>query len=70
MFEVSARLAELTLQHRHSDGSWADLERVAHDSADHDPERDWANGIVYRCMKCEEQFRVTPGPGGLAPDER
>jgi hypothetical protein len=56
------RLAQLTLrvQHRHSDGSWSQLEPVPshHDPAAHDPERDWGNGAIYRCMSCEEEVSV------------
>ncbi len=48
------------LEHRHSDGSWERLERRpdAHDVADRDPERDWANGELYACPSCDETVRV------------
>jgi hypothetical protein len=56
------RLGELTLsfQHRHGDGSLGRFERVAsdHDVADHDPERDWGKGTLYRCTTCDEEIVV------------
>ncbi len=61
--------ASLRLEHRHRDGTWGRFERVPHDPADHDPERDWAKGkIVYSCTSCDELVRVTdpndaPGSG-------
>jgi hypothetical protein len=63
MFQLPSHIAGLTLQHRHSDGSWGDLERVQHDVAAHDPERDWANGELYVCSTCQEEVRVKPAPG-------
>ena len=53
------------LEHRHSDGSWSQLERVAHDTAEHDPERSWLSGLLFRCRSCDEQVRVV---GGKDPD--
>lgn len=58
MFNQLAGLT-LRLEHRHSDGSWSDLERAHHDPADHDQERAWANGEVYQCTTCEEQVRIS-----------
>ena len=56
------RTAELALriQHRHSDGTWGQLEpRSHHDAADHDPERDWASGAtIYVCKTCDEEVMV------------
>ena len=56
-----ARSAEfqLHLTHRHSDGSWSDLEPRPVDPADHDPERTWAAGRIYVCQRCAERIRVT-----------
>jgi hypothetical protein len=52
---------DLQLQHRHDDGSWGSFEpdRTHHDPADHDPERDWANGTIYRCTTCDEEILVS-----------
>ena len=58
MFQLPSRFTELVLEHRHSDGSWSSLERVHHDPADHDVEREWKNGAVFVCTACEEQVRV------------
>ncbi len=68
MFQVQGRLLELQLQHRHSDGSWGEMERSHHDPADHDPERDWANGQLFVCKACGEEVVVShpldqPGDG-------
>ena len=52
---------ELLLQHRHDDGSWAQMERVAHDSTEYDAERSWIRGAVFRCITCDEQVMVTKG---------
>ena len=56
------RTAELALRisHRHSDGSWGELDpRSHHDPADHDPERDWASGrTIYVCKSCGEEVLV------------
>ena len=55
---------QLRVQHRHDDGSWATLElRPEHNSpADHDPERDWADGVTFACTRCDELVRVTHDP--------
>ena len=55
------RTAELALriQHRHSNGTWGDLEpRSHHDVADHDPEKEWAEGTIYVCKVCDEAVHV------------
>jgi hypothetical protein len=59
MFQVQGRLLELELQHRHSDGSWAEMEAVDHDPAASDPEREWANGQLFVCKACGEGVRVS-----------
>lgn len=67
------RIAELSLrlEHRHSDGSWGTFERVPHDAAEHDPERDWVKGhVLFSCTTCDELVRVATdeepiaGPAG------
>jgi hypothetical protein len=69
MFQLNSELL-LRLEHRHSDGSWSRLEPDTshHDPAEHDPERGWAKGRIYRCRACDEQVRVIDdtaesGPG-------
>jgi hypothetical protein len=49
---------QLHIQHQHSDGSWADLEARPSSAADRDPERDWADGMIYACTRCDELVRV------------
>ncbi len=62
-----ARFSEalMRVEHRHSDGSWSPLERRPqhHDSAEHDPERTWANTQLYACPACDEQV-IVRGPTG------
>jgi hypothetical protein len=63
MFELMGR--GLLIEHRHDDGTWAQLETVGpsqHDAAEHDAEREWLKGRVYQCTRCEEQVRVTYEP--------
>ena len=52
------RISELSLriQHRHTDGTWGDLEPSDehHDPAEHDPEQEWGTGTLYLCKACGE----------------
>jgi hypothetical protein len=61
MFQLNSAAIMLRLEHRHSDGSWSQLEAPAnfHDPSQLDPERSWATGRIYACPKCAEQVRVT-----------
>ena len=54
------RMTELSLRHRHNEGSWSRLEPrpVHHDAAEHDPERDGPSGQLYACPTCDEQVIV------------
>jgi hypothetical protein len=65
-----ARSAEfqLRLSHRHTDGTWSDLERrPGHDPAERDPEQHWGSQI-FVCPSCDEQVRVeTAGESPLDP---
>jgi hypothetical protein len=71
MFQLSGLATALRLEHRHNDGSWSPLEPRPshHDSADHDPERDWANGHIFVCTTCSEEVRVTEARGEGGPEE-
>jgi hypothetical protein len=66
------RIAELELrmQHRHGDGSWGEFApRPSHHSpSEHDPERDWAAGVIYECTSCDERFRVSHVGDEIPPD--
>lgn len=54
---------DLQLRHRHSDGSWAELEAVPshHDPAQHDPERDWGRAQLFKCQTCDELLTISRG---------
>ena len=56
------REAEYQLTHRHSDGSWAEMaeEPLHHGAVEHDPERGWSLGRLFRCRTCEESVLVVP----------
>ncbi len=61
MIDPTRILSEgFVIEHQHGDGSWSRFERQpAHpDAAEHDPERDWERGEVFRCPTCDEQIRV------------
>jgi len=59
MFQVSGKLLELELQHRHADGSWGQMQAADHDPASRDPEREWVNGQLFVCKQCGEEVRVS-----------
>jgi hypothetical protein len=59
--DPNLRVASLLLEHGHSDGSWSPMQRVEHDSADHDAERSWLRRKIFRCTTCDEQVSVTEG---------
>ncbi len=50
----------LRVRHRHSDGSWGDLDPrpSPHDAADHDPERGWKTGAIFVCRSCDEEVQI------------
>jgi hypothetical protein len=54
---------EFRVSHRHNDGSsWPMVEvQSHHDSAAHDPERQWPWRRIYRCTSCEETITIEPG---------
>lgn len=61
MFQLQSAEVMLRLKHLHGDGTWGTLapKRAHHDPADHDPERDWAQGRIYACTSCDEQVMVS-----------
>lgn len=69
MFQLSGAELLLRLEHRHSDGSWSALDPRPgnHDPADHDPERGWAKGQLFKCKTCDEEVRVMDPAAGSAP---
>ena len=64
-----ARSAEfqLHLTHRHSDGSWSELEPRPVDPAERDPEQHWGASQLFVCKACDEQVRVEVS--GDSPDD-
>jgi hypothetical protein len=67
-----ARVADLNLsfQHRHDDGTMGTFApgQSHHSPSDHDPERDWATGTIYKCMTCDEEILVAhDDPSTLRP---
>jgi hypothetical protein len=57
------------IDHRHKDGSWGEMVEDAshHGPAEHDPERGWARGRIFRCTSCDESVTVVPGEEGGPP---
>ncbi len=56
------------IEHRHNDGSWAPMEEQPqhHGQPEHDPERRWSLGRIFRCTRCEESVTIVPGGEGGA----
>ena len=58
------------LEHRHDDGSYAPMQEqpLHHGAPEHDPERQWSLGRIFRCTRCDEAVTLVPGddrgPGG------
>ena len=57
---------QFLMEHRHGD-RWVPMTPERHGPAEHDPERDWARGRVYRCELCDEWIRVSPEPAREPP---
>jgi hypothetical protein len=57
------------LRHRHDDGSVGEFEPVEphHSPADHDPEREWGSGTLYRCTSCDEEVMVSTPTESVDP---
>lgn len=57
------------IQHQHPDGSWGLMEEeeptpLHHTPTEHDPERGWLRGRIFRCRSCAEVLTVVPGAEG------
>lgn len=59
--DANLRIAQLRLEHHHSDGTWSPLEPAHHGAPEHDAERSWLKGIIFRCRSCGEEVAVTQG---------
>ena len=70
MFQFS-QLELARLQHSHGGNDWHDMHEVtsAHDSAESDPERSWAQGRIFRCSTCEDEIRIV-GSDEAPPSQR
>jgi hypothetical protein len=65
------RLAEYQIGHRHKDGAWGEMQPVEHTNVDHDPERRWGLGKLFKCTSCEEWAFIQPvGSDGEPRDDR
>jgi hypothetical protein len=51
----------LSLAHRHNDGTWSPMEPAHHGQPEHDSERSWLRGLIFRCSTCQEEVAVTQG---------
>lgn len=60
------------IEHRHKDGTWAEMEEVPthHDATNHDPERSWGIKRLFRCKSCPEEVTIIPGGEGDAVEQR
>lgn len=61
--------AAYQIQHRHPDGSWGLMQEeepttLHHTPTEHDPERGWLRGRIFRCKSCDEVMTVVPGAEG------
>ena len=54
------------IEHRHADGSWAEMveHRQPPDAADVDVERSWGLRRIFRCATCPESVTLEPGSAG------
>ena len=51
----------LRLELRHSDGTWSPMVPAHHGQPEHDSERGWLKGLIFRCKTCSEEVAVTQG---------
>ncbi|HEY7589429.1 MAG TPA: hypothetical protein VH723_00410 [Candidatus Limnocylindrales bacterium] len=52
------------MEHRHKDGSWASMEEIRephHQVPEHDQERGWIRGRIFKCRTCDESVTIVPG---------
>lgn len=65
-------LSTYRIQHSHRNGGWGEMveDRSHHDPADHDPERGWRDGRLFRCSSCDEAVMIVPEPPDAAPSDR
>jgi hypothetical protein len=56
------REVEYQVSHRHADGSWGSLVEAPphHGAVEHDAERGWGRGRLFRCSSCDEAVLIVP----------
>jgi hypothetical protein len=56
------------IQHKHGDGSWSPMEEEPrsrhHTSVEHDPDRSWLRGRIFKCSSCDETMTVVEDSEG------
>ena len=64
--------ATYRIQHSHGDGAWGEMveDRSHHAPADHDPERGWSRGRLFRCTTCDESVTLVVDESDKLPSER
>jgi hypothetical protein len=61
MDQLRSAEVQYRIQHRHTNGEWSDLapETRRHDPSTGDPERSWAQRMVFRCTHCDEVVSIS-----------
>jgi hypothetical protein len=69
MDQLRSSGVQYRIDHRHKDGSWAEMaeDRQPHDAADVDAERFWGVRRLFRCRTCDESVMLEPGDGAAQP---
>ena len=59
MFQLQGLITP-RFEHSHGGDDWHAMEEASpgHDTAEHDPERQWQKGRVFTCTACEDSIRV------------
>ena len=59
MFQLQGLMVP-RFEHSHGGDEWHVMDEVepGHDSAEHDPERQWQRGRVFKCSTCDDSIRV------------
>jgi hypothetical protein len=52
---------EYRMRHRHGD-EWVPMDRqpLHHGASEHDAERGWLRGVLFRCRTCDEDVILAP----------
>ena len=65
------RVAEYQIGHRHKDGAWGEMveQPQHHDATEHDPERRWLRGKLFKCTSCDEWAVIVPTDQNGVPEQ-